>query len=153
MNLLLSRSDPDGALWADDNTVRLLQAIAQPLAPADRSVELILVSDERIREINREFRGKDLATDVISFSYVDAPGPATEIDLAGEIYVSHETLEKEAKELGVDSTDLFLRVGVHGLLHVVGYDHEDEADAERMESREREVLAPHLSAATLDALF
>ncbi len=127
--------------------------MARPIEPVDRSVELILVDDARIREINREFRGKDSATDVISFSYLDDAGPATEVDLAGEIYVSHETLEKEARGLGIDSADLFLRITVHGLLHVVGYDHEEEADAQRMESREKEVLTPHLSAATLDALF
>ena len=73
--------------------------------------------------------------------------------LAGEIYVSHETLEKEAKQLGIDPGRLFLRIGVHGLMHVLGYDHVDDEDARQMASRERDALEGHLAAADLDKLF
>ena len=151
MNLLLARSN--GVPAPDGEAVRSLVEIASALEPLDADVGMVLVDDERIREINREFRGKDRPTDVISFSYLGDEDPSPEPGLAGEIYVSFETLEKDAKELGVGPAHRFLRVGVHGLLHVLGYDHVEEADAGRMESRERALLQGHLTPAELDLLF
>ena len=151
MNLSLDRSD--GVPAPDGQAVRSLVEIAAGLEPLDAMVGLVLVDDERIREINREFRGKDRATDVISFSYLGDEDPSPEPGLAGEIYVSCEALEKEAKQLGANPAHLFLRICVHGLLHVLGYDHVHEEDARRMESREREVLQNHLAPAELEKLL
>lgn len=151
MNLSLDRSE--GVPAPDGKAVGSLVEIAAGLEPADATVGLVLVDDERIREINREFRGKDRATDVISFSYLGGDDPSPEPGLAGEIYVSCETLEKEAKQLGVDPGRLFLRIGVHGLMHVLGYDHIEDEDARRMESREREVLNGHLEPDELEKLL
>lgn len=151
MNLSLDRSD--GVPAPDDAAARALVEIAARLEPADAPVGMVLVDDARIREINREFRGKDQPTDVISFSYLDDDDPSPEPGLAGEIYVSHETLEKEAKQLGVDPAQLLVRIGVHGLLHVLGYDHENEDEARRMELREREALTGYLDDDALDRLF
>jgi len=151
VNLSLDRSD--GVPAPDSQAVRSLVEIAAGLEPLDAAVGLVVVDDERIREINREYRGKDRSTDVISFSYLGDEDPSPEPGLAGEIYVSYETLEKEAKQLGVDPGRMFLRIGVHGLLHVLGYDHVNDEDARRMESRERDVLQHHLAPAELDALL
>jgi probable rRNA maturation factor len=151
VNLSLDRSD--GVPAPDGKAVLSLVEIAAGLAPPDVTVGLVLVDDERIQAINREFRGKDRPTDVISFSYFGDDDPSPEPGLAGEIYISCETLEKEAKQLGVDPGQLFLRIGVHGLMHVLGYDHIDDEDARLMESREREVLEGHLETAVLEKLF
>lgn len=153
MNLLLSRSDHVRVDWVDDATLGALEQISRALGPADRAVELVIVDDARIREINRDFRGIDRATNVLAFSYLDDAWPRTAEDTAGEIYISHQTLEREATELGVDPRDLFLRIGVHGLLHVLGHDHETDADAARMEQREREALSGHVGEHTLETLF
>lgn len=150
MNLSLDRSE--GVEAPDGGAVRSLTEIAAGLDPTDATVGLVLVDDARIREINREFRGKDRPTDVISFSYLDDKDPSPEPGLVGEIYVSHETLEKEAERLGVNPGRLFLRIGVHGLMHVLGYDHVEDEDARRMEARERELLSGHLEPAELDKL-
>jgi len=153
VNLSLSQSDDVPPGWLDENTVALLRAAAAGLEPEERTVDMVIVGDERIREINREFRGKDSPTDVISFSYLEEDGPVGEEDIIGEIYVSWETLAREAHEMGVDPGHLFLRIGVHGLLHVIGYEHGTDRQAEHMESEERRILAQHLGANVVDALF
>jgi probable rRNA maturation factor len=69
------------------------------------------------------------------------------------VYISYQTIEKEAKRLGVDPGLVFLRVGVHGLLHVVGFDHETDEDAALMEREERSILSRTLAPEELEALF
>jgi len=153
VNLLLSLSDETRLDWLDAPTRRALTAIAAGLQPEGRAVGLVVVGDEEIRAINRDFRSVDAATDVLSFSYLDEGEPLEPGDPVGEIYVSFETLEREARELRVDVKQLFLRVGVHGLLHVLGYDHADDAGAERMEQAERTALLSFLDADDVDRLF
>ena len=137
----------------DESTASILREIASDLEPRERAVDIVLIDDKSIREINRDYRGRDAATDVISFSYLEDGGPAQEEDIVGEIYISLETVRREASELGVDWKHLFLRIGVHGLLHVVGYEHGTDDDAERMERQERKVLSRHLGSDALEALF
>lgn len=153
MNLSLSQSDDLPPGWLDENTINTLHDIAIGLDPVERAIGVVIVDDVRIQEINREFRGKDQATDVISFSYLDDADPMGDDDLVGEIYISFETLTKEANDLGVDPNHLFLRIGVHGLLHVIGYNHETDTQARQMESKERTLLEEHLGPSVTDALF
>jgi probable rRNA maturation factor len=141
------------APWLDGSLVELIREISRSLGPANVTVNLVIVDDHYIREINREFRKTDRPTDVISFSYINDEGPRTGDDLVGEVYISRETIEKEAKELGVRSRSLFLRAGVHGLLHVIGHDHEAERDATRMEDAEKSILEHYVDADELDKLF
>jgi probable rRNA maturation factor len=155
VKLSLNRSDDRELPWLSDEVVDAIRKAGKPLDPAAATVNLVLVDDRYIRQINREFRNTDKPTDVISFSYLgdDGPSPDGEDDVAGEIYVSHQTIEKEAKQLGVDPGKMFLRVGVHGLLHVVGYDHGAAEDAARMEREEKSILSGLLAPAELDAMF
>jgi probable rRNA maturation factor len=156
VKLSLNQSQANRTPWLDHAVAGKLHEIAAGLGRPEDSVDFILVDDDFIRNINRDYRGKDSPTDVISFSYIDEASPAletTDDDVAGEVYVSFETLEKEARDTGVDLKNLFLRVGVHGLLHVIGYDHVADPDAQRMEEEERRVLLEHLSPADVDALF
>jgi len=74
-------------------------------------------------------------------------------DPAGEIFVSFETLEREANSKGIDVRDLFLRIGVHGMLHVLGFDHDSDSDAERMEREERRLLSGVMTASQVDELI
>ena len=153
MNLSLSQSDQVPLDWLDEDTIRVLREIAAGIDPADRHIDLVVVDDRYIQQINRDFRGKDRPTDVISFSYLGDDTPGASEDAVGEIYVSHETLAREADEIGVGVRPLFLRLGVHGLLHVVGFDHEDETDAVAMEREERDLLTGYLDAVVLDKMF
>ncbi len=153
VNLLLNQSDAHTG-WIDTAVTASLASVAADLRPDDGLLGLVVVGDEKIREINREFRGIDAATDVISFSYLDDDAPRVhDDDLVGEIYLSRDTLERDAERLGVDRRDLFLRLGIHGMLHVIGFDHETEPEALEMENRERDVLAGHLAPDVLARLF
>lgn len=88
------------------------------------SVSVLLAGDEEIRRLNREFRGKDKATDVLSFPAGEGAG---RMKIAGDLAISVETAAREAEKRG-HSLDLELRVLLlHGILHLAGYDHETDA--------------------------
>jgi len=99
----------------------------------DGILNVVFVNDKYIRALNKAYRDKDEPTDVLSFSY----GPD---DLIGEVYVSVETAERQAKEHKHPLSDELIRLIVHGILHVHGYDHEKEVDYKKMLAKEKEVL-------------
>ncbi len=154
MKLSLNLSEDNSPFWLDTEVTSKLQRIAGSLDELLSPVDVILVDDRYIQKINRDFRGFDRATDVISFSYLsDVESHRAEDDVAGEIYVSYETLEREASVQGVDVKNLFLRIGVHGMLHILGFEHESDVDAEQMETEERRLLSSEMTASELDELF
>jgi rRNA maturation RNase YbeY len=81
------------------------------------SVTIVLVNDEKIHNLNREFLQHDYPTDVITFPLADR-----EDEIDGEIYISIDTAEQQAKEYGVSLTNELTRLAAHGALHLVGYD-------------------------------
>lgn len=102
----------------------------------ESSATIAFVSDKRIRELNRQFRGIDKATDVLSFP---AGGP-DESNL-GDIAISAETAATQAKENGLSFDDEIAQLILHGLLHLSGYDHEtDNGEMNRLELRLRRNL-------------
>ncbi|MEJ1159652.1 rRNA maturation RNase YbeY [Prosthecomicrobium sp. N25] len=108
-------------------------------APAGAEVSVVLTDDARIRVLNRDFRGFDKPTNVLSF-----PGSDEDEDLGpllGDIVVARETAAREALDEGRPLAHHVSHLIVHGLLHLVGYDHEEEADAEAMERLETRILA------------
>jgi probable rRNA maturation factor len=115
---------------------------------AGGSVDVILTGDVEVRRLNRTFRGRDQATDVLSFSFVDGDHQANpkdeflaEQDMpAGEVYISVERAAAQGEELGVPRDEELARLLVHGLLHLAGYDHQTEADLQTMEGLTDELL-------------
>ena len=102
----------------------------------ESSATIAFVSDKKIRELNRQFRGIDKATDVLSFP---ADGP-DESNL-GDIAISTETAATQAKENGLSFDDEIAQLILHGLLHLSGYDHEtDNGEMNRLELRLRRNL-------------
>jgi probable rRNA maturation factor len=152
VKLLLNRPDCEEALWLDRKTIAGARRIAAGLGNAEDTVEVSIVADDIIRRINREYRGEDRPTDVISFSYIEDGPPCAE-KIAGELYISHETVEKEAEKQAVDPKHLFLRAALHGMLHVLGFTHEAEEEARRMEAEERRILATILRREAVETLF
>lgn len=105
------------------------------------TLALLVCGDRTMRSLNREFRGKDSTTDVLSFPGAGggraarvAPGEAVHL---GDIAVSLPQCLRQAEELGVPAGDELVRLLVHGVLHVLGYDHEMPRDRARMFPRER----------------
>lgn len=114
----------------------------------DVEVSVLLCDDERISELNESFRGKAAPTNVLSwpaFSLAPpAPGetpPPPPGDMLGDIAFARETLESEARAQHLTTDCHFAHLFIHGLLHLLGYDHETDADADLMEGAERRALA------------
>jgi probable rRNA maturation factor len=104
-----------------------------------RQVNIQLFDPVQARQINKTFTGKDYATNVLSFPYEPLPGERTAV--LGDIVLCPSVVATEAKEQGKKLRDHFAHLTVHGVLHLLGFDHKDEADALRMEDQERLVLA------------
>jgi probable rRNA maturation factor len=114
----------------------------------DVEVGVLWVDDTYIRTLNRDYRGKDCATDVLSFAMQDEgeDEPVMEDDplaelLLGDIVISLETAQRQAEEYGhgMDREIGFLLV--HGMLHLLGYDHEEESKRQVMRQEEEAILA------------
>jgi probable rRNA maturation factor len=117
------------------------------LASSERAVELSvrLAGDDEVRALNSKWRGKDTATNVLSFPLANpddlrsANIPNLEL-LLGDIVMAHGVCEAEATEKGVSVQDHATHLLVHGTLHLLGYDHHDDAAAAEMEAREVRAL-------------
>lgn len=113
----------------------------QPFQPHPVELSLVFTDDAAIRTINAEWRGIDKPTNVLSFPAYpvepgDEPGP-----MLGDIVIARETVLREAADLGKSMDDHLTHLLVHGFLHLFGYDHLDEDEAEEMESLETRILA------------
>jgi probable rRNA maturation factor len=110
-------------------------------------VSVRLAGDAEVRSLNRAYRGKDKPTNVLSFPMVQADLIAATANsddgevLLGDIVLAAETCAREAAEKGLALADHAAHLTVHGTLHLLGYDHEDDAQAEAMEALERRALA------------
>ncbi|HTW52678.1 MAG TPA: rRNA maturation RNase YbeY [Stellaceae bacterium] len=112
-------------------------------APDGAVAEITLADDEAQRALNRIWRGKDASTNVLAFPATD---PATALPrgaplLLGDVVLALETVSREAGEQEKPFEDHLRHLVVHGVLHLLGYNHEDERDAAVMEAREIAVLA------------
>jgi rRNA maturation RNase YbeY len=96
-----------------------------------KKTDLVCCSDYFIRKLNRDYRNNDKATDVLSFSF-DEP------DFFGEIYISLQRTEVQARRFGTAFEEEFIRLFIHGLLHLAGYDHMQPDDRAVMEKKEWE---------------
>ena len=110
-----------------------LQKWARATLAREASVTLRYVGEAEARRLNREFRGKNYATNVLTFIYEDRP-------LAGDIVICAPVVAREAREQGKAVAAHHAHLLVHGLLHLQGFDHERDADAKRMERHERRLL-------------
>lgn len=109
----------------------LLEQIADFLGAGD--VELVFVNDDEMRKINREHRGINKATDVLSFPYEQVSG-----GLMGSVLISTDTASRVASELGHSIECEIALLFLHGVLHILGYDH--EIDGGQMREKEKEVI-------------
>ncbi|AVZ80001.1 rRNA maturation RNase YbeY [Zoogloeaceae bacteirum Par-f-2] len=110
----------------------------------DAEVTVRLVGEEEGRALNRQFRGKDYATNVLTFVYgesVQVPGEQGRGPLVGDLVLCVPVVTREAAAQGKDLAAHYAHLVVHGMLHLQGFDHETEADATVMEALETEILA------------
>ncbi len=110
----------------------ILEQIANSLT--NKEIELIITDNETIAQINAEYRNIDKATDVLSFPY-DADMPMAPL---GSIVISYDFVKEKAAEFGHSQDDEFTLLFIHGLLHILGYDH--EIDSGEMRQKEEEII-------------
>jgi probable rRNA maturation factor len=101
-------------------------------------INLVVTSDQKIRVLNRKYRGQDKPTDVLSFN-IDKPSQRG--GTFGEIYISAQTAKRQAESNHVSLIDEYLRLFCHGLLHLFGYDHKKSTGRAKMSKLEESLLA------------
>jgi len=107
----------------------------------DGEVSLLLVDDPTIRKLNRDYRGLDRPTDVLSFALNEGDSPDPSPEMWGDIVISVECALRQAETYGHSFEREMTRLLIHGALHLLGYDHEISAsEDERMRMREAEIL-------------
>jgi probable rRNA maturation factor len=163
ISILLSvEADAWNSVWPEDEAeAALIRALDAGLAEARAAgkpewletlsgkegfeVSVMLADDETVRELNRDYRGKDKPTNILSFpQFAEAEAPAMmpghDCILLGDLALSFETVEREAKARDIGIADHVAHLMVHGFLHLLGYDHDTDARAQHMEQLEIKAL-------------
>lgn len=124
---------------------RVARALLEEVGQADSTLSLTLVNDPEIRRLNREHRGKDKPTDVLSFPLFEpgeAASPSADTEkLLGDVVISIDTARRQAAEYDAPLENEIHRLLIHGILHVLGHDHEEAAERAMMEAEERRLAA------------
>ena len=136
------QAEPDAEAVID----RALAAAAEFVAAdvGDSELAIMLTDDAGIRTLNRNWRGIDKPTNVLSFPALRPRGPRQADDaprMLGDIAIAYETTRREADEEQKPFDHHLSHLAVHGFLHLIGHDHEKDREAETMESLEREILS------------
>jgi probable rRNA maturation factor len=136
-------TDVEDPRWVTLPEVEALveKAIAAVLPDDPRSVDVLLTGDAEMRLVNKKWRGVDKPTNVLSFPSPAMPVPAGEVAHLGNLALAFDTVEREASEGNKPVVHHFVHLVVHGMLHLLGYDHEDEKQGDEMEAKEAEILA------------
>lgn len=149
--------DIGDAAWPDDlpdveglvrQAVRAAAGLLPPEAKgwAGTEISVVLADDATVRALNRDYRGRDAATNVLAFPGLEmiggrAPAPVAGPALLGDVVLARETVGREAAAQGKSLADHVRHLVVHGVLHLLGFDHDTDAAASDMETREIVILA------------
>lgn len=107
---------------------------------------LLLVGDRVMTRLNRQYRGMAHSTDVLSFSMREGPFASVSPNLLGDVVISVETAERQAAGAGRSLQDELTALLIHGILHLVGFDHQTVSEAKQMKRLERQCALPFIGA-------
>lgn len=117
---------------------RALQALEKVVKKRQQGIiNLIVIDPREMAEMNEQFRGKEGPTDILTFSYYSPELTAS--DVAGEIYLCLEKIQLYAKDAGKTDKEQLEYIIIHGLTHLMGYDHENDDDWQEMEKIEKKI--------------
>lgn len=136
LDLQLAVEDESG-LPSEANFATWLEAAITPFQE-QAEVTIRIVDSEESHQLNMDYRGKDKPTNVLSFPF-EAP-PGMELDLLGDLVICRQVVEQEASEQNKPLLAHWAHMVVHGSLHLLGYDHIEDDEAEEMESLETELM-------------
>ncbi len=115
--------------------------LPQSCIDRDLEVSIVLANDDLVQVLNREYRQKDKPTNVLTFATLDSEEiPPEGVLNLGDVILSYQTIERESQEKGIFPIDHIKHLTVHGVLHLLGYDHQDEEEANDMETLEIRIL-------------
>ncbi len=134
-----------------DRAAGLMEILGSRGAGA-RQVDVTLIGGRRMAMLNRDYKGRRGAAEILTFVYDDDRSPDSE-GAAGEILICWKKLAAASARLGVSRKAYLLRLVAHGLSHIEGFSHGDDGKAEKMERREREILAGIVSGRDLARMF
>ncbi|MBT1065360.1 rRNA maturation RNase YbeY [Bowmanella sp. Y26] len=137
LDLQLASSAPQ--LPTEQDIQSWLDAVLQEVQLAEGEITVRIVDEDESRELNHQYRGKDYATNVLSFPF-EAP-PGIELSLLGDLVICAQVVAREAAEQHKPLLHHWAHMCVHGTLHLLGFDHIDDIDAEEMENLEIRILA------------
>jgi len=144
----ISIDEEFGGLVDEDWVRKIAQQIleAEGVAPP-YEVSLVFTDSETVRQLNRDYRGLDMSTDVLAFHMLSHEGsndffalPPDGITRLGEVIISYPTAVEQAKEQGQSTERELALLVIHGVLHLLGYDHEEPEEEAGMRAKERELL-------------
>jgi probable rRNA maturation factor len=138
VRLELQRAVDDAAGLPDDDAFRHWVESVLSLHPEPVELVIRLVDEAESRQLNHDYRGKDRPTNVLSFPF-EAP-PQVSSPLLGDLAICAPVVAREAREQGKTLQAHWAHMVIHGLLHLLGYDHQTDEEALQMESRECELL-------------
>ena len=143
----------DEDIRPDDQTAAVMEAAAvaalegEGIGPSSASISVSFVDKKEIRRLNKEYRGVDKATDVLSFPAFEAGAIPAEEELdedgelaLGDVVICEEVCRAQAEEYGHSEEREVIYLFVHSVLHLLGYDHENEDDKQDMRAREEAVM-------------
>jgi len=133
-------------LWATQRSIKRLlrRAIGEAASVTSTAVgelAIVLTDDSAIRTLNRDWRSRDAATNVLSFPTPETDHPHGTPRLLGDIVIAYETTEREARAENKPFAHHAAHLAVHGFLHLAGYDHAEDIEAAAMENLETAILA------------
>jgi probable rRNA maturation factor len=140
VSIEIATESPAWEKLADAEAVvrRAVEAALREERVEEGEIGIVLADDARIQALNKNFRGADRATNVLAFPAAKSPG--SEPKPIGDIVLAYETMAREAEAEGKTAEHHLMHLAVHGTLHLLGFDHIEEADASVMEARERAIL-------------
>ena len=146
MNVIISNYPEDLEVPQEyvENVTAAAQKVGELYGVENGEVSITLTNNDYIHELNREYRGIDRPTDVLSFALNESEEPevtgGSDINVLGDLVISVERAEEQAKDFGHSVKREMAFLTVHGMLHLLGYDHMEEADRLEMEKEQRFVM-------------
>ena len=123
--------------WTESEIKKIFKII-QKRIKLNGELEINIVGDKEIKDLNFRFRGLNKVTDVLSFAWQE--DKIIKTASLGQIYICYPQIERQARQVKVDTAEEFTRMLTHGLLHIMGYDHVEKKDAKKMFKIQEEII-------------
>ena len=136
-------NDEDFPIISEQKLQQCFSLVSEYLKISDTSVNVNIVSNSEIQEVNNQYRNKDKPTNIISFPFEKPEGLPDDVmnDFLGDIIIAPDVLKSEALEQNKSLENHWCHIFIHGLLHLSGYDHQTDNEAEIMENIEINILS------------